>query len=77
MEMLHAYGMFIILPAIFLAGLIDSMAGGGGLISIPAYLAAGLPPHFALGNNKFSSANGTIFSTIRFFRNNLDRKSVV
>ncbi|MFA7057468.1 MAG: TSUP family transporter [Candidatus Cloacimonadales bacterium] len=71
MEMLHPYGMFIILPAIFLAGLIDSMAGGGGLISIPAYLAAGLPPHFALGNNKFSSANGTIFSTIRFFRNNL------
>lgn len=71
MEMLHPYGMYIILPAIFLAGLIDSMAGGGGLISIPAYLAAGLPPHFALGNNKFSSANGTIFTTIRFFRNNL------
>ena len=71
MEMLQPYGMFIILPAIFLAGLIDSMAGGGGLISIPAYLAAGLPPHFALGNNKFSSANGTIFTTIKFFRNNL------
>lgn len=71
MEMLHPYGMFIILPAIFLAGLIDSMAGGGGLISIPAYLAAGLPPHFALGNNKFSSANGTIFTTVKFFKNNL------
>jgi len=71
MEMLQPYGMVIILPAIFLAGLIDSMAGGGGLISIPAYLAAGLPPHFALGNNKFSSANGTIFTTIRYFRNNL------
>lgn len=42
------------------------MAGGGGLISLPAYLAAGLPPHFVLGNNKFSSCFGTLFATIRY-----------
>lgn len=56
----------IILPAVFFAGLVDSMAGGGGLISLPAYLAAGLPPHFVLGNNKFSSCFGTLFATLRY-----------
>jgi len=56
----------IVLPSVFLGGLIDSMAGGGGLISLPAYLAAGLPPHFALGNNKFSSSVGTLFATLMY-----------
>lgn len=58
----------IVLPFIFLAGLIDAIAGGGGLISLPAYWAAGIPPHIALGTNKFSSCAGTIFSTTRYFR---------
>ncbi|MDD4223173.1 MAG: TSUP family transporter [Candidatus Cloacimonetes bacterium] len=57
----------IVLPFIFLAGLIDSIAGGGGLISLPAYVAAGLPMHAALATNKFSSACGTVFSTARYF----------
>ena len=65
----HAYA--IILPAVFFAGLVDSMAGGGGLISVPAYLAAGLPPHFVLGNNKFSSAFGTLFATLRYHQERL------
>ncbi|ATW24775.1 TSUP family transporter [Candidatus Formimonas warabiya] len=54
---------------VFLAGLIDSIAGGGGLISLPAYITSGLPVHMALGCNKFSSALGTIVSSIRFWRN--------
>jgi uncharacterized membrane protein YfcA len=58
----------IVLPFIFLAGLIDSIAGGGGLISLPAYAAAGLPMHTALATNKFSSACGTIFSTANYLR---------
>lgn len=58
----------IVLPFIFLAGLIDSIAGGGGLISLPAYVSSGLPPHFALGTNKFSSCFGTVFSTANYFR---------
>jgi uncharacterized protein len=61
----------IVLPFIFLAGFIDSIAGGGGLISVPAYLAGGLPPHLALGNNKFSSAFGTLFSTARYFKHGM------
>lgn len=58
----------LVLPFIFLAGLIDSIAGGGGLISLPAYVAAGLPMHTALATNKFSSACGTIFSTARYLQ---------
>lgn len=54
---------------VFLAGFIDSIAGGGGLISLPAYIASGLPVHLALGCNKFSSAFGTIVSSIRFWQN--------
>lgn len=61
----------IVLPAVFLAGLVDSIAGGGGLLSVPAYLAAGLPPHFALGNNKFSSCFGTLFATLRYQQHGL------
>ncbi|MCB5251347.1 MAG: TSUP family transporter [Candidatus Cloacimonadaceae bacterium] len=56
----------IILPFIFLAGFIDAIAGGGGLISLPAYWSAGIPPHMALGTNKFSSCCGTVFSTARY-----------
>ncbi len=58
----------IVLTFIFIAGLMDSIAGGGGLISLPAYLFAGLPPHLALGTNKFSSCWGTLFATHRYFR---------
>ncbi len=58
----------IVLPLVFLAGLIDAAAGGGGLISIPAYLAAGLPVHLAAGTNKFSACIGTCTATLRYSR---------
>ncbi len=64
---LTPFDYLIVLPFIFLAGLIDSIAGGGGLISLPAYVAAGLPMHTALATNKFSSACGTVFSTANYF----------
>jgi uncharacterized membrane protein YfcA len=50
----------------FLAAFVDAIAGGGGLISVPAYFAIGFPPHFTLGTNKFSSSFGSITSTLRF-----------
>jgi uncharacterized membrane protein YfcA len=50
----------------FAAGFIDSIAGGGGMISLPALLTAGLPPHLALGTNKLQSALGTSFSTANY-----------
>lgn len=58
----------IVCPLIFLAGFIDSIAGGGGLISLPIYLAVGLPPATAAGTNKFSASFGTFFSVYNFFR---------
>ena len=59
----------IICPLVFLAGLIDSIAGGGGLISLPAYLLAGVPVHHAIATNKLSSCLGTTVSTIRYCKN--------
>lgn len=61
----------IVCPMLFLAGLVDSIGGGGGLISLPAYLFAGLPVHMAIATNKLSSACGTSLSTLRFFRKGL------
>lgn len=58
----------VVCPLVFLAGLVDAVAGGGGLISIPAYLAAGLPAHLAAGTNKLSGMIGTGAATIRFFQ---------
>ena len=49
----------IVCPLVFLAGFVDAIAGGGGLISLPAYLIAGLPVHTAIGTNKLSSGMGT------------------
>jgi uncharacterized membrane protein YfcA len=54
---------------VFLGGLIDSIAGGGGLLTLPAYLASGIPMHMALGSNKFSSAGGCLISSVRFWKN--------
>lgn len=59
---------FFLCFCVFLAGFVDSAAGGGGLISLPAYLFAGLPPHQAIACNKFSAACGTTFSAFRFFK---------
>ena len=61
----------IVCPMLFLAGFVDAIGGGGGLISLPAYLLAGLPVHQAIATNKLSSACGTSLSAARFMRNGL------
>lgn len=58
----------IVCPLVFLAGFIDAAAGGGGLISLPAYLLAGLPPHLASGTNKASAMCGTTAAFLRYLR---------
>ncbi|PXF30987.1 membrane protein [Pokkaliibacter plantistimulans] len=50
------------------AGFIDSMAGGGGLITIPALLAAGVPPTMALATNKLQSSFGSFAATLYFLK---------
>ena len=65
----HFSAFLIVCPLVFLAGFVDSIAGGGGLISLPAYLLAGLPIHNAIATNKLSSTTGTLVSTLRLVRN--------
>lgn len=60
--------LLIVCPLVFLAGFVDSIAGGGGLISLPAFLLAGLPPHTAIATNKLSSSIGTTISAARMIR---------
>ena len=67
--MLTLKTLLIICPLVFLAGFVDAIAGGGGLISLPAYLLAGLPPHQAIATNKMSSTIGTCASTARYLKN--------
>ena len=59
----------IVAVGVFLASFTDAIAGGGGIISVPAYFLAGLPAHYALGTNKLSAGLGTIASTGRFIKN--------
>ena len=58
--------LLIVCPLLFLAGLCDAIAGGGGTISLPALMLAGLPTHFALGTNKMCMSMGTAVSVYRY-----------
>ncbi|MBR0508425.1 MAG: sulfite exporter TauE/SafE family protein [Clostridia bacterium] len=58
----------IVCPLVFLAGFVDSVAGGGGVISLPAYLLAGLPPKLAAGTNKLANGCGTALSVFQYGR---------
>ncbi|AKN33712.1 membrane protein [Clostridium carboxidivorans P7] len=52
----------------FFAAFVDSIAGGGGIISVPAFLLAGVPPHITLGTNKFSSTCASFTSSLKFMQ---------
>jgi len=54
---------------VFLASFLDAIAGGGGIISVPTYLLAGLPMHMALGTNKISASIGSLASAGRYVKN--------
>jgi len=53
------------------AGFVDSIAGGGGLLSVPALLWAGMPPALALGTNKLQASFGSFTSSYNFWRRGL------
>ena len=61
----------IVCPLVFLAGFVDSIAGGVGLISFPAYLLAGVPVHVILGTSKLSAFPGAIVAAARFAKSGL------
>lgn len=58
----------MVCPLIFLGGFVDSIAGGGGLITIPAYMMAGVPVHLTVGTNKVVAGSGAAIAAVRFFR---------
>lgn len=55
----------------FLAGFIDAIAGGGGLLTVPALLTAGLPPHLVLGTNKLAATFGSLTASVTYYRKKL------
>nr|WP_148315504.1 TSUP family transporter [Clostridium culturomicium] len=62
------YKLIFLCIAGFFAAFVDSIAGGGGIISVPAYMIVGLPTHIALGTNKFAATMGSLTSSINFIR---------
>jgi uncharacterized membrane protein YfcA len=61
----------LLLAAALVAGVVDAIAGGGGLIVVPALLAVGLPPQLALGTNKGQGVFGTCAALVRFARSGM------
>ncbi|MGE5409636.1 MAG: TSUP family transporter, partial [Clostridiales bacterium] len=52
----------------FTAGLVDAIAGGGGLITIPIMMSLGIPPHFVLGTNKFQASFGSFTASYYYVK---------
>lgn len=72
MDLLFEPSTWAVLTAIgFLAGFIDAIAGGGGLLSIPALLALGIPAHTALGTNKLAACFGSSMAAYTYYKQNL------
>ena len=67
----------IVAVGVFLASFTDAIAGGGGIISVPTYLIAGLPAHYALGTNKLSAGLGSLASTGRYIKNGYVEKKAL
>lgn len=67
--------LLVLILVSFVAGFGDAIAGGGGLLTLPALLLAGLPPHLALGTNKGQSVFGSGMALFRFAQSPLlDRR---
>ena len=62
--------LFLAIAGVF-AGFVDSIVGGGGLVSVPAMLLTGLPPSIALGSNKCASVFGSLSASITFTRSKM------
>jgi len=62
------FTLLLLITAAFLAGLIDAVAGGGGLITVPILMSIGLPPQVALGTNKLQASFGSGSAMLHFVR---------
>lgn len=66
---IHAY--FLLAGAAFVGGFVDSIAGGGGIITVPVLLSIGLPVPLALGTNKLQAAFGSFTASVNYIRKDL------
>ncbi len=66
MHTLEFYQYVALFLAALVAGFVDAIAGGGGIITIPALMAVGLPPHLVLGTNKLQACFGSAMATWRY-----------
>ena len=68
---LDIFTLFLLFLAGGFAGFVDSIAGGGGIITLPALLAVGIPPHQALATNKLQSSFGSFTATLNYAKKGL------
>ncbi|MBR5259734.1 MAG: TSUP family transporter [Eggerthellaceae bacterium] len=61
----------IVCPVCFFVGVMNASVGGGGLISLPAMLLVGLPPHMAIGTNKLQAICGLSIALFRYAKSGL------
>ncbi len=66
---LTIWGILLLSTIVLIGGFIDSIAGGGGLLTLPGYLFLGIPPQESLGTNKFVSGIGTSVAVGNFIKN--------
>ena len=71
MDPLSPGALFLLWLAGLFAGFVDAIAGGGGIISLPALLATGMPPHLALGTNKLQGSFGSMTAAANYSRKGL------
>jgi uncharacterized protein len=71
MEPLSPSALLLLWLAGLFAGFVDAIAGGGGIISLPALLATGMPPHLALGTNKLQGTFGSMTAAVNYSRKGL------
>jgi len=64
----YSVTLLILCPVIFLSAFIDAIAGGGGLISLPAYIFVGIPIHNAYATNKFPASMGTAMAVTNYLK---------
>lgn len=64
----YVHNLIWLCPMLFVAGFIDSIAGGGGLIAMPAYMMCGMPIHLVYGCNKFQCGFGSTAAAFKYFK---------
>ncbi|MGX9519997.1 sulfite exporter TauE/SafE family protein [Vibrio mediterranei] len=71
MEFIEPSMLVILALVAFAAGFIDAVAGGGGMLTVPALLSLGLPPHIALGTNKLAATFASSTAAFTYYRERL------